>query len=192
MLTESRSFILDLWGRVWSSLSSHCRWKKAQEVTVTTPVDSQASPPQNNSVFSESLNLYSLSTYTVSDKFLNEYHRPNRWRITQTQIRNTRVLVKCPGECLFPAHFLCWPPVLFLVTSSTHWLQRPSCWWHSNLHPNPDFYPIPQNSKLTFTTVYIFTVTPQPFLFKEVQDRNSIFPTSIPSYSFSRIPHVSK
>lgn len=148
--------------------------------------------PRNNCVFSESLKLYSLSTYTVSDKFLNEYHRPNRWRITQTQIRNTRELVKCPGECLFPAHFLCWPPVLFLVTSSTHWLQMPSCWWHSNLHPNPDFYPIPQNSKLTFTAVYIFTVTPQPFLFKEVQDRNSIFPTYIPSCSFSRIPHVSK
>lgn len=80
-------------------------------------MDSQASPPEIT-VFSESLNLYSLSTYTVSDKFLNEYHRPNRWRIIQTQIRNTRELVKYPGECLFPAHFACpqysfwWPHTL--------------------------------------------------------------------------------
>lgn len=192
MLTESRSFILDLWGRAWSSLSKPLQVEEGPGSHCYNSCGFPSISPRNNCVFSESLKLYSLSTYTVSDKFLNEYHRPNRWRITQTQIRNTRELVKCPGECLFPAHFLCWPPVLFLVTSSTHWLQMPSCWWHSNLHPNPDFYPIPQNSKLTFTAVYIFTVTPQPFLFKEVQDRNSIFPTYIPSCSFSRIPHVSK
>lgn len=160
MLTESRTFMLeDLWGRTWNSLSSHYRWREAREATVRTPVDSQAPRPQIT-VFSESLNLYSLSTYTVADKFLNEYHSPSRWRIIQTQIRNTRELLKYPGECLFLAQLLCLPPDT-LSSGDLIRLSDFKCHHYADdiliYIPYPDFYPITQNSKLTIPTVYIFT-----------------------------------
>lgn len=78
----------------------------AQEGASRTPADAQAPTP---GLFSEYcfLNysiLYSLSIYTVPDTFLKECHSPGRWRIFQTQNRNTRGL---PSDSKWLTIFSC-------------------------------------------------------------------------------------